>query len=108
MMFIKPPNIGFGLVEFVTIIAILSVYYLRLKEINNIQSISYVFLSSWLAFLQVPVAVIWNRSLPFIVDILTLIFFWGIDILRIIILYFAIKPAIHTVFATNDVKEDDS
>ena len=103
-MFIKPPNIGFGLVEFFTIIAIISVYYLRIKEIESNLSISYIFLSSWFAFLQVPIAIAWNRSLPFIVDILTLIFFWGIDILRIIILYFAIKPAIHTAFAT---KADD-
>jgi len=102
MINIAPSDIGFGFVDYLTVIAIISIYYLKWKGHSNVIYASYVFLSMWIGMLEIPFAVAWNRSWPFIGDVLILLFFGGCRIVQIILLALAIKPAIVTAITIKD------
>ena len=107
MISIAPTETGFGFIDFLTVIAMISLYYLKWKGIRNVPYATYILLSVWLGLLQIPFAVAWNRSWSLIGNLLLLMFFWGCRIIQAILLILAIKPALITAFATNPSKADE-
>jgi len=74
-------------------IAILAIFYLKLKEIPNINSITYFFFNSWLYFFILTIACLWSREWPIWGHTGFIFLFMIIFSLRFAFLSIAIYPA---------------